>query len=1163
MLEYPNVQIDWEQGCVFVQDGTIYCSPNLQRPVVIPPEPGHVVSPFEGKRLNAAMFKQPVWWSDVFGWLSFVPLAPSFLSYPFENLCWIPIIEPLTSKESEDSEKEEHPKYVMQEADRLHWETTERNILCAAHYLRLQHGIPGTSPPPPSFFHYNKPQKSPEILRTMITLARSWFVVWMGYLSYLITQALRHEYQVAIKPQHTYQPYPYWYKKLSEQSSLEGPWLDGLCSSSVLSFDWTTPCAGVILRLSKHDKSRPPIQFFFDHHIPVYYPWTMVEDEAVLLDRSLKAFEPPEALVRKALGSILKGSDAMMCMLLIQRYCNPHNADARKIFPLDWKQKPTVVRNIFYEYMSNEDMANEAQFPEILKRLESKVSAESSAKKEVAHLAANAPMREAIGWLDEMERGSLFANWKAFFDNRAKRNSEFLAIEREDMIEYFKICQKTPPPLEQSNIYQWKIIRSSRGKKLYLRLRVNKNNQLLMYHSYPKSQRVYDAITNEWNLCTGFKPPLELAQGDDMDDEVDYGDPKDLSDVDDSESSDMAPYFSEQLSQPSSHVDDSRQELEKPTIDSTPELFVVADTVRQTPKQDTILTLKYGYGYVPALPNVNATETSSESWKAVSRCFGFEVGGQDEQLSPTERQCIIKFFTALVKSDSQMLAELCDLNDTNHSSLSHLLDFSSIQRPSPNMFIFTKPFTTAVDWVLGVESPAIALYICRLALSNPRYTLLTIARHLLKECIAFRTLVPLRLSPDTQTLRAAYAATLFRKAGYEFSHHDFQASMIYSKAMVNQPRGRAALLKGGIISRIAREHTSLDGALEGPSIEVTEHHSGFVFHSVSDGSAYCDDEMTEDELAVICGTYSIYTEIKGQVTLKLWFPPPYVWSTFNGYNWLGWTERNERFFLDHLKEIENGGQPLSANAWKRILRGGKVNRELIDNNALQAKKFLDKHLPASACSINVKVKKPKFSVPIVISEDEFELVMGIFKKVMHDKTEYLHHSLETGMEFPAFSKYQDCAKFDTYTASLAQNARTIYPYWKERRLERRGHQIIPTVNGNESDTLNESYICFRRQESKAVLKTRASQVTSSDRLARLQAEFSYPLKLAKAILTTTRTPNHKSQVVWEKRLAFMDLKRKFPSLNDKIDEELLVNKEQSTKRADTGLTRSLCFFAYI
>ena len=43
-----------------------------------------------------------------------------------------------------------------------------------------------------------------------------------------------------------------------------------------------------------------------------------------------------------------------------------------------------------------------------------------------------------------------------------------------------------------------------------------------------------------------------------------------------------------------------------------------------------------------------------------------------------------------------------------------------------------------------------------------------------------------------------------------------------------------------------------------------------------------------------------------------------------------------------------------------------------------------------------------------------------------------------------------------------------------------------------------------------------------------------------------------SQAIWEKRLAFVDLKRKFPSLHDKADEELLVDKERPLKRPDNS-----------
>jgi enhancer of polycomb-like protein len=42
-------------------------------------------------------------------------------------------------------------------------------------------------------------------------------------------------------------------------------------------------------------------------------------------------------------------------------------------------------------------------------------------------------------------------------------------------------------------------------------------------------------------------------------------------------------------------------------------------------------------------------------------------------------------------------------------------------------------------------------------------------------------------------------------------------------------------------------------------------------------------------------------------------------------------------------------------------------------------------------SAKAKGKEPDVAQPIVISEDEFELVMGLLEKVTHEKTEFLHH----------------------------------------------------------------------------------------------------------------------------------------------------------------------------
>lgn len=65
------------------------------------------------------------------------------------------------------------------------------------------------------------------------------------------------------------------------------------------------------------------------------------------------------------------------------------------------------------------------------------------------------------------------------------------------------------------------------------------------------------------------------------------------------------------------------------------------------------------------------------------------------------------------------------------------------------------------------------------------------------------------------------------------------------------------------------------------------------------------------------------------------------------------------------------------------------------------------------------------------------------------------------MTFPEFSEYQEAFSqplkpelFSSYVVpswippppALLQLARAIYPHWKERRLDRKGHRIIPVLN---------------------------------------------------------------------------------------------------------------------
>jgi enhancer of polycomb-like protein len=83
---------------------------------------------------------------------------------------------------------------------------------------------------------------------------------------------------------------------------------------------------------------------------------------------------------------------------------------------------------------------------------------------------------------------------------------------------------------------------------------------------------------------------------------------------------------------------------------------------------------------------------------------------------------------------------------------------------------------------------------------------------------------------------------------------------------------------------------------------------------------------------------------------------------------------------------------------------------------------------------------------------------------------------------------------------------------------------------DESDIKNESYICFRRRDVKAMRKTRASQQSSSEKLFRLKAELETVQNLSRSLCsreTLKRELLECGRAVWEGREEMVELKEKF------------------------------------
>lgn len=108
-------------------------------------------------------------------------------------------------------------------------------------------------------------------------------------------------------------------------------------------------------------------------------------------------------------------------------------------------------------------------------------------------------------------------------------------------------------------------------------------------------------------------------------------------------------------------------------------------------------------------------------------------------------------------------------------------------------------------------------------------------------------------------------------------------------------------------------------------------------------------------------------------------------------------------------------------------------------------------------SAKARGKEPEVVPSVAITEDEFELVMGLFERLTEERLPFLHPS---PTDAPPFTDYEHFFSsppsphyFPSFSvpesfptpATLLRLARVIYPHWRERKLERGGRRIIPQL----------------------------------------------------------------------------------------------------------------------
>ncbi|KAJ7882171.1 hypothetical protein B0H13DRAFT_1629592 [Mycena leptocephala] len=105
--------------------------------------------------------------------------------------------------------------------------------------------------------------------------------------------------------------------------------------------------------------------------------------------------------------------------------------------------------------------------------------------------------------------------------------------------------------------------------------------------------------------------------------------------------------------------------------------------------------------------------------------------------------------------------------------------------------------------------------------------------------------------------RRGYSGLGYRPPNYKPDMRDYRSYVAVRSRFLLSARGRAALLYGGIIGRLARSEVSSEEVLRGPSDDVLI--DGICLWDGHSAAAYWDDRLTDEEIDLICGVYHVAT----------------------------------------------------------------------------------------------------------------------------------------------------------------------------------------------------------------------------------------------------------------------------------------------------------------
>ncbi|KAF9470973.1 hypothetical protein BDN70DRAFT_939290 [Pholiota conissans] len=232
------------------------------------------------------------------------------------------------------------------------------------------------------------------------------------------------------------------------------------------------------------------------------------------------------------------------------------------------------------------------------------------------------------------------------------------------------------------------------------------------------------------------------------------------------------------------------------------------------------------------------------------------------------------------------------------------------------LYVVSKKGQLDAHWVIVIQSPVTLLLIFR----NGWSTMEAIALNFVNRGIAFHIADAVRRKPMVPPL--AVVSSRLRKFGWTSDRTTYDAYILDRRNLLLQNFGAcAALTRGGIVSRIARDVVDIRLVLRGAS---RNNHILGTFG----GFYLVTDKLADFELDTICGVYSIATSKNSStsknsvVSSSSWWPPVSLWESqsHSAYPDFQWTPLAEIFYTTRLTAHQNKYETTSLKTWKTRLR---------------------------------------------------------------------------------------------------------------------------------------------------------------------------------------------------------------------------------------------------